>query len=220
MKTLIVLVAAVLLMSASIAVSKDLTRESLTGENLGVVGKTYEIEETDLLAHIQMELEAMQRDGRLAEQQQLMRKRVKASVERPPGRALPRARESRVFHHDPSITTEEDLLDHAGNLIYPAGTTVNPLQYTSLTTPLVFFDADDSEQRSWVRELLGDAPDRYVVLLTRGPVIELMQQWQVRLYFDQHGRYTDQLGITALPAVVRQEGLTLRIDEVALEEGF
>lgn len=187
-------------------------------EDLGVVGKTYEIAETDLVDHIQAELRAMEADGRLAEQQQLMRERALASARRPPGRTLPRASESRFFHIDPSVTTDYDVVDHLGNVIYTAGTTVNPLEYTSLSTPLVFFDGDDTKQAAWVREFLGDTPDRYMPLLTNGSAIELMQAWNIRLYFDQHGRYSEQLGITALPAIVRQEGLLLRVDEIALEK--
>ena len=186
-------------------------------EDLGTVGKTYEIAETDLIAHIQSELAAMRDDGRLAEEQRRMKQRAQATVQRPPGLSLPRATEARVTHYDPSVTTEVDVIDHRGNVIYPAGTTINPLEYTSLTTPFVFFDGDDAVQTRWVREFLGDAPDRYVPLLTNGPVVELMQQWNVRLYFDQHGRYAEHLGIAALPAVVRQEGLLLRIDEIVLE---
>lgn len=199
---------AISLLGAGVAVAED----------LGTVGKTYEIEETDLIAHIHSELTAMRDDGRLAEQQQLMKQRAQATVKRPPGLSLPRATESRVHHYDPSVTTDYDVIDHRGNVIYRAGTTVNPLEYTALTTPIVFFDGDDAVQTRWVREFLGDAPDRYVPLLTNGPVVELMQQWNVRLYFDQHGRYADQLGVRALPAVVRQEGLLLRIDEIALEK--
>ena len=187
-------------------------------EDLGTVGKTYEIAETDLIAHIHAELAAMRDDGRLAEQQRQMKQRAQATVARPPGLSLPRATESRIYHYDPSVTTDYDVIDHLGNVIYRAGTTVNPLEYTTLTTPIVFFDGDDAVQTRWVRDFLGDAPDRYVPLMTNGPVVELMQQWNVRLYFDQHGRYAEQLGVTALPAVVRQEGLLLRIDEIDLEK--
>jgi conjugal transfer pilus assembly protein TraW len=187
-------------------------------EDLGVVGKTYEIAETDLLEHLQDQLRTMEADGRLAEQQQLMRERALASARRPSGRTLPRATESRFFHIDPSVTTDYDVVDHLGNVIYTAGTTVNPLEYTSLSTPIVFFDGDDTKQATWVRAFLGDTPDRYVALLTNGSAIELMQAWNIRLYFDQHGRYSEQLGITALPAIVRQEGLLLRVDEIALEK--
>ena len=192
--------------------------ETAVSEDLGVVGKTYEIAETDLIEHIQNQLRAMEADGRLAEQQQRMRERTRETVKRPAGRVLPRATEARVFHVDPSVTTDYDVVDHLDNVIYKAGTTVNPLEYTALTTPIVFFDGDDAKQLAWVRELLGDAPDRYVALMTNGPVIELMQAWNVRLYFDQYGRYSQQLGVTALPAVVRQEGFLLRVDEIALEK--
>lgn len=189
-----------------------------SAEDLGVVGKTYEIEETNLIEHIQMELRAMQDDGRLASEQQRLREQAQARVKRPPGRSLPRASDSRFHHYDPSVTTDYDITDHAGNIVYRAGTTVNPLTYTALTTPIVFFDGEDAVQTTWVREFLGDAPDRYVPLMTNGPVIQLMEEWNVRLYFDQHGRYADQLGVTALPAVVRQDGMLLRVDEIALEE--
>lgn len=203
---------------ALLLLSSVLVPEVGVGEDLGVVGKTYEIAETDLIEHIQGELKAMEIDGRLTEQRRLMRERAEANVKRPPGRLLPRASESRVFHIDPSVTTNYDVVDHLGNVIYAAGTTVNPLEYTSLTTPIVFFDGDDIKQTAWVRDFLGAAPDRYVPLMTNGPVIELMQAWDIRLYFDQHGRYVEQLGITALPAIVRQEGFLLRVDEIALEK--
>lgn len=190
----------------------------LMAEDLGTVGKTYEIAETDLVAHIQSELRAMQEDGRLEEQQQLMRERAQQTVKRPPGVSLPRAKESRFYHYDPSVTTDFDVVDHLGNVIYVAGTTVNPLEYASLNTPIIFFDGDDKMQAAWVRDFLGDTPDRFVPLMTNGPVIELMQEWNIRLYFDQHGRYAEQFGIAALPAVIRQDGLLLRVDEVSLEK--
>ncbi|MEX0824111.1 MAG: type-F conjugative transfer system protein TraW [Woeseia sp.] len=205
-------------LAAMILVFAMLMPAAALSEDLGVVGKTYEIAETDLLEHIEDQLRAMQADGRLAEQQQRLRERALATARRPPGRALPRASESRFFHVDPSVTTDYDVLDHRGNVIYKAGTTVNPLEYTTLSTPMVFFDGDDVKQATWVRAFLGDTPDRYVPLLTNGSAIELMQAWNIRLYFDQHGRYSERLGITALPAVVRQEGLLLRVDEIALEK--
>ena len=208
MQRLVVMIVVCAMLIPAIAVAED----------LGVVGKTYEIAETDLVAHIQGQLRAMQADGRLIEQQQLMRERAQASVRRPPGRVLPRASESRFFHVDPSVTTDYDVVDHQGKVIYTAGTRVNPLEYTSLTTPIVFFDGGDPQQTTWVRDFLGKAPDRYVAVMTNGPVIELMQAWNIRLYFDQHGRYSEQLGISALPALVRQEGFLLRIDEIALEK--
>ena len=194
-----------------------LSLRGLAAEDLGVVGKTYEIAETDLLEVIHRELRAMETDGRLARERQRLQARVKARVRRPPGIRLPRATESRAYHYDPSVTTEYDIIDDRGNVIYTAGTAVNPLDYTALRTPIVFFDGDDQAQADWVREFVGVSPDRHLLLMTNGPVVELMQEWNIRLYFDQHGRYSEKFGIRALPAVVRQDGARLRIDEIALE---
>ena len=204
-------------LTAFLCVFSPLGSSIAAAEDLGVVGKTYAIAETDLLTVIERQLQAMAADGRLHKAEEELKASVKAYVYRPPSRQLPRAVESRVYYHDPSVTTEHDLIDHRGQIIQRAGTTVNPLDYVSLTTPLVFFDGDDEAQAGWVRALIERAPDRYVVLMTNGPVIERMKAWQMRLYFDQHGRYTERLGIRALPAVVRQEGNRLRIDEIVLE---
>ena len=41
-----------------------------------------------------------------------------------------------------------------------------------------------------------------------------MKAWQVSVYFDQQGALTSKFGITQVPAMVSQEGLRLRIDEL------
>jgi conjugal transfer pilus assembly protein TraW len=187
------------------------------GASLGVVGKTYEIEEPDLLEHIESELTAMQKDGRMLEQQEQFKRNAQKSVERPAGVHLPRASASRVYFYDPSITAEADVLDHLDRVIHPAGTVINPLEYVSLPTPLVFFDGDDKAQSNWVHELIKDEPQQFMALMINGPVIDRMTEWNLRLYFDQRGQYVRKFGIEALPAVVRQEGYLLRIDEVAIE---
>jgi len=46
--------------------------------------------------------------------------------------------------------------------------------------------------------------------------MDLMKRWQIRVYYDQQGSLTRRLGITQVPALVSQEGLRLRIDELAL----
>jgi len=185
--------------------------------SLGTVGKTYEIEEPDLLEHIENELTAMQEDGRMLEQQEQFKQNAQRSVERPKGVQLPRANESRAYYYDPSITAEADVLDHLDRVIYPAGTVINPLEYVSLPAPLVFFDGDDKKQSAWVHELIKDDPQQFMALMTNGPVIDRMTEWNLRLYFDQRGQYVRKFGIEALPAVVRQEGYVLRIDEIAIE---
>ena len=40
--------------------------------------------------------------------------------------------------------------------------------------------------------------------------------WHVLVYYDQQGLLTRRLGITQVPALVSQDGLRLRIDELAV----
>ena len=41
-----------------------------------------------------------------------------------------------------------------------------------------------------------------------------MKSWRMPVYFDQQGLLTRRLGITQVPALVSQEGMRLRIDEL------
>ena len=41
-----------------------------------------------------------------------------------------------------------------------------------------------------------------------------MRAWNKPVYYDQDGVLVRKLGITAVPAIVSQEGARLRIDEV------
>ena len=46
---------------------------------------------------------------------------------------------------------------------------------------------------------------------------EIEEKLNIRIYFDQEGKITSQLGITQVPAVVIQENKHLRIREIKLE---
>ena len=53
-------------------------------------------------------------------------------------------------------------------------------------------------------------------VLTGGSYLDLMRQWQLPVYHDQHGLLTRRFGIQQVPALVSQDGRQLRIDELAL----
>jgi conjugal transfer pilus assembly protein TraW len=46
--------------------------------------------------------------------------------------------------------------------------------------------------------------------------MELMKKHNVRFYFDQKSILTLKLGITQVPAIVTQNGMKLRIEELVL----
>jgi len=182
--------------------------------DLGVIGQTYEIAEPDMLEGFYSKLKAAQTSGKMAEVEAQMKERFVAHAQRPNGIDLPRSQQHRTRYYDPSVILSQEIIDHEGNVLWPAGTTVNPLDYVPLSQQWLFFDGDDPEQSAWAHAYLKRYPDQVRPILTRGAILELSEAWQVRLYFDQHGAYVKKFGIKAVPALITQEGNKLRIDEI------
>jgi len=182
--------------------------------DLGVVGKIYDIAEPDMLEGFYSKLRKAEADGKMAEVEEQMKERFIAHANRPKGVALPRTQTHRVHYFDPTIVLSQNIVDHEGNVLWPAGTTVNPLDYVSMTQQWLFFDADDPEQAAWAHDYLKRYPNQVRPILTQGAVLELTEAWQIRLYFDQHGKYVEKFGIKVVPSLISQEGKKLRIDEI------
>ena len=185
-------------------------------KDLGVYGRVYPIEENDLLSVLTARAQAQLDSGKWNARVEEWRDQAREQANRPAGRKLPRATETRSHLFDPSIMVPEDIRDANGQLLRAAGTVVNPLSYISLSRNLVFIDGDDPEQIDWMLQLTAPEPDRFKVILTNGAVIELMKTLNRRLFFDQQQLYSEKLSISALPALVTQQDLYLRIDEIAL----
>jgi len=183
--------------------------------DLGVVGQTYEIAEPDMLQGFYNKLQKAETEGKIAEVKTQMKKRFIGHANRPKGITLLRTETHRVRYYDPSIVLSQDIVDHEGNVLWPAGTSVNPLEYISMSQQWLFFNGDDPEQATWARDYLQRYPNRVKPILIQGAVLELSKAWDTRLYFDQHGSYVEKFGIKAVPAVISQEGKKLRIDEIA-----
>jgi conjugal transfer pilus assembly protein TraW len=182
--------------------------------DLGEIGQTYEIAEPNMLESFHTKLRAAQANGKMAEVEAQMKERFAAHANRPQGITLPRVQEHCVRYYDPSVTLSQDIIDHEGKVLWPAGTTVNPLDYVTLSQQWLFFDGDDPKQSSWARAYLKQYPNQVRPILTQGSIVELSEAWKVRLYFDQHGSYVEKFGIKAVPALMSQEGNKLRIDEI------
>lgn len=186
-----------------------------SGQDLGVLGPVYPIKERDMLQTIRQRLETLERSGELDRLEQGARRRAREYAERPPGLSLPAASATRVHHIDPTVTVPYDITDHEGRVIHPAGTSVNPLKYKGLSRRLLFIDGDRPDQVAWARQRYAEGPAK--VILVKGPVKRLMQEWGVPLFFDQYGRLVDYFEIRSLPASVVQEGERLRVEEIHLE---
>ncbi len=190
---------------------------SVEAKDLGTHGKVYPIAEKDFLNVILDRAQGEVDSGQWNQRVDKWKKRAIAKTNRPDGIILPRSEATESHLYDPSTITPNEIRDTAGRLIHPAGTKVNPLSMTTMSKQLLFIDGDDRTQVSWMMEATKDVPDKFKVILTNGPVIDLMNELNRRLYFDQKQKLVKELAIKKLPALVYQEGLYLRIDEVAIQ---
>lgn len=181
-------------------------------EDLGRIGNTYPIAERDLIEVFKARAQARVEDGTWGKAMDEQKEKLKAYVQRPIGKRLPRALEYSVRYFDPSVVIEQDIADAEGKILVAKGTRVNPLEYRDYSKTLCFFDGDDTAQVEWAKQYCFD-PIKAKAILVNGPVIELMQKFQVQMYFDQYHRLSQRFGIRALPTVVRQSGKVFAVEE-------
>lgn len=185
--------------------------------DLGAIGPTYEIAEPHLLAFIEQRLREKERSGELQRLAEAARARGIDTVRQPPPvEGLRTTERPRTFYVDPSFTLDRNITDPQGRLMFAAGTRKNPLEVVSLSRHLLFFDARDPRQVKHARELSGRYAGRIKPILTGGSYLDLMKAWRVPVYYDQSGTLTRRFGIRQVPALVSQDGLRLRIDELGL----
>ena len=184
-------------------------------DDLGVVGPTYEITERDLIEVMKSRLAAMEKTGELAKFEDNYKKKIINEIEHPmPVPGITATAAASVHYYDPAITTDHDITDASGKILYPRGTRVNALDHIGWNKYLLFVDGRDEKQLAFSKKVIA-ASDRPVKLvLVAGAPLELMRQWKIPVYFDQGGALTRRFGITHVPAIVRQEGKRLRIDEL------
>lgn len=173
----------------------------LSAADHGQMGETFPIIETDLLMTIQAKLKHLEGSGGIAALQRQMQDQAVASVRRPkPVEGLSPASRRREWLFDPSIVTEDDLVDAKGNLIAARGTRVNPLDMVSLSQDLVFVDGTDAAQIDWAVKSFGAAKAK--IIFVSGSPFDAMKPHQRRFYFDQGGQLIARFGIRHTPAVV------------------
>ena len=183
-------------------------------KDLGTFGETFPIIEVNILTWFQDELNKWGESGELDKYVKLLKEKIAKNATNPkPVSGLSRAVQARVFIIDPTITLSQEILSPEGKVIIPKGTTINPLTKVNLSKPLVFFNAEDSLQKAWVKKNYMDAK----IILVAGKPLDLAEDWQKDIFFDQGGVLTQKLKIKAVPAVVRQKGVVLEINEYVIK---
>lgn len=188
--------------------------------HLEAIGPVYPIVEEDALQMILRKLQDKARRGELEQLKQAGIQRSLNSVKymKPvPGIQTVSVRSQRLI--DPSVTYQQAVTTDEGQIVVPAGTTINPLDVMSLSKALVFFDGRDPDQAEAVRRLLSKPAARPVVpILVAGSWLDLSRAWKTQVFYDQQGVMSQRFGISAVPAVIQQKGRRLQIDEIPAKE--
>lgn len=181
--------------------------------DLGTIGPTYAITEPDFVDEMTEIARKKVASGEW--------KRVEENVKRgalqffenvPPLASISTADTTRVFYFDPAVRLKEPISDHLGNVLYAAGTVVNPLDVLPLSEPFLFIDGRDSRQLVYAKQHYERLQGRLKLILTAGPFLAISKDWPVAVYYDQQGLMTTRLGIDRVPALVSQEDRRLRIE--------
>lgn len=184
--------------------------------DLGALGQTYPIREQSFLEQIQSRLRALEASGQM---ERMKREAITRNAERvnnpAPVAGLSTGTRKRTKYFDPTFTLDRNVFDHEGRLLFAAGTKKNPLEVVAWTQRLLFFDARDPRQVASARALIARYGEGTVKpVLVGGSYLEFARQWKLRTYYDQGGILVRKFNITQVPALVYQEGMQLRIDEL------
>jgi conjugal transfer pilus assembly protein TraW len=206
------------LMHAALTFCLALAAAPASAEDLGVIGPVHEIREQHAIEYIKARLLAMQKSGELDKWKNESKTRISNSMRNPPPvPGLGKTETARTFYYDPTLTVAQNIVDHQGNVLVPAGYKKNPLEVFSMSKYLLFFNGDDPQQVALARQLIKHYDGRVKPVLVAGSYLDLMRSWKLQVYYDQMGALTKRFGIRNVPALVSQEGLMLRIDELKVQ---
>jgi conjugal transfer pilus assembly protein TraW len=169
--------------------------------DIGLVGPTWPIAETDMLTLIKRKLRTMNWHD-------LGRRIFKHAFVYKGEAGISTATAARTYYMDPSGTLSQDIKDGEGRVVFPAGTTFNPLDYVPLDGKFIVIDGNDPAQ---VKLALKG---RYrEIILTQGDLRRLIARYEKPFYVAD-AAFIGRFGISAVPAVISEEGRLIKIEEI------
>jgi conjugal transfer pilus assembly protein TraW len=174
-----------------------------------ILGNTFPIAESSLIDFMMARMKQV--DLKKAEEE--VKTRVVNTVRNPKPIFTEAAicKKPRIWHIDPTVTLDRDVVDHKGKILVKKGTTYNPLEHRTLSTKLVFILGTNRKQVEWAL-----SQTKAKIVLVNGSPLDLEEQRHTAFYFDQGGLLCSKLGIAAFPAIADQDNGQLRCEEVAL----
>lgn len=177
--------------------------------DLGVHGRTYGISEPDALNEIQDK--AAGTDWSKVFDPEKMEPRLKNfKLE---SKKLPKAESDREFTVDMTYVLEQDIPDGQGNILYPAGYSFNPLEYTRLDNVIVVMDGSDPEQVAWYETSSYARDYRTMLLITDGQYYDLTEQLNTSVFYAT-ARIIERFNLRAVPSVVYQADKYMHVKEI------
>ena len=197
---------------------------ALVAKDLGVQGPIYPIKEQDALEWIAQRLNQMDKSGEIQRHQAKLKKQAIYSVKHPkPVKHIAKTTTPRTFEHDLTFVVPYDIKTPDGKIMRKAGEIMNPLNVNRFANShqkaLIFIDGEDLSQVTWAlnqQKLRTQNHQLAKLILINGPVTDLMEQYQVRFYFDQNGKLTRHFNIKQVPAIIEPKGDKLIISEVKI----
>ena len=187
-------------------------------KDFGKCGVTTAIKEEGFLAMIARKLKSLD----LKKEEEKMLGKTKERINTPiEVKGIKKTTKVRSFTFDPTYILLEDIYLPSGELLHPAGTKVNPLDYMDLDRKMIFTDETDKEQVSWLKNQILEfsriknfKEEELVIILVAGSPLKLQEEINKKIYFDQNGELTSRFNIKQVPAIAEQEGKLLRISEI------
>ena len=180
-----------------------------SGKNLGAIGRTYPIEEPDLVEEITAAIDYEKLARVMAEQRR--------NYQAKDIHALPTVKRDRKFLVDMTYTLDHDIPGENGQIMYPRGLTWNPLDYVSLQGPLVVINSEDEKQVEWFLKSPYNKNRQVKLLISAGFAAPLMKQLD-RPVFYLTKTIADRLQLAAAPCVITQNGKKMMVQEVKIDE--
>lgn len=179
-------------------------------ENLGIVAKTYTINEPDMIEWIKTRVTGMMQNGEWEQIQKQAVANAKNQINNPiPVSGISDATVTKTWYYKPMIELKQNLTDGHGHIIAKAGI-YNALRYKPFDTQLLFINGNNKKQVEWAIKHYQNDGIKTKIVLTQGSFMALDKKHKIWFFYDQNGKYTQKLQIQHVPAIVTQDGENLK----------
>lgn len=182
---------------------------SAQAKNLGSFGRTYPVAEKDALTEIEDR-------ARQVDWNKVLDKKKAENYQGPPDKgSLPRVQRERVRQIDMTYTTEIDVPDGKGGILYPKGYTFNPLEYLTYSKTIIVINGNDKAQVAWFKDSAYSRQLDVTLLITEGAFGVIAEQVDRTVSY-ANNKIISRFQLTAVPSIIRQKGKLMEVTEIVV----